>query len=156
MDNISVIEVKPQRVIGLRQKGSYRLIAELFPRLFQFAMENNIQIAGHPLFICHEITKEEVKKADAEGTADVEVAVPIAGDIEGSGDIACYELPGGKMVKTIHKGPYHACEPTYDKLYKWINENGKKICGPVRETYLNSPAEVSEEELITEIFAPIE
>lgn len=156
MDEITMVDVKPQIVIGLRQKGKYQLIAELLPKLYQFAMEKQAQIAGHPLFICHEITKEEVKKADANGTADVEVAVPIASKIEVSGDIQCYELPGGKMAKIIHKGPYEACEPTYDKLYKWIEDNGKKISGPVREAYLNSPMEVSEAELLTEVYAPIE
>ncbi len=59
------------------------------------------------------------------------------------------------MAKIIHKGPYEACAPTYEKLYTWIEQNGKTITGPVREVYLNDPREVGIEEALTEIYAPI-
>ncbi|MDW5549533.1 GyrI-like domain-containing protein [Methanosarcina sp.] len=32
-------------------------------------------------------------------------------------EIKVYEIPGGKMVKIIHKGPYEECAPTYEKKY---------------------------------------
>ncbi len=99
---------------------------------------------------------EEVKNADEAGTADVEIAVPIAAKIDETEDMKCYELPGGKMAKIVHKGPYQAYEPTYAKLYAWLGERGKKIVGPTREAYLNSPMDMPEKELITEIYAPIE
>ena len=60
------------------------------------------------------------------------------------------------MAKTVHRGPYEACEPTYAKLFAWIGENGKRIAGPLREVYLNDPKEVPPEEILTEIYAPIE
>ena len=60
------------------------------------------------------------------------------------------------MAKTVHKGPYEECGPTYENLFKWIGENGKKITGPTREVYLNDPREVPKEEILTEIYAPIE
>jgi effector-binding domain-containing protein len=94
-------------------------------------------------------------KAAEEGNVDIEIAFPIKDDIEETDDMKCYELQGGKMVKIIHKGPYEKCEPTYNKLYAWIKENGKKIAGPTREAYLNDPNEVGMEEALTEIYAPI-
>ena len=60
------------------------------------------------------------------------------------------------MAKIIHKGPYHECQPTYETLYSWIEQKGKRIVGPVREVYLNDPNEVSSEDILTEIYAPIE
>ena len=60
------------------------------------------------------------------------------------------------MARIVHKGPYEECGPTYEKLFAWIKENNKKIVGPTREVYLNDPKDVSPEEILTEILAPIE
>lgn len=157
MSEITVVELSPQQVLGMRRRGAYREIPVMFPTLFEFIFRKNIQIAGYPTFLCHEITFEEVEKADREENADIEVAVPVAGVIEPPEDreIQLYELPAGTMAKIIHKGPYGECASTYVKLYSWIAEQGKSIVGPVREVYFNDPREVSPEEILTEIYAPI-
>jgi effector-binding domain-containing protein len=156
MSEVTVVEVDTKLVCGMRRTGKYQEIAKMFPVLFQHAVKAGAQFAGHPMFICHEMTIEDVKKADEEGNADIEVVVPISAPIKESDEVKCYELPGGTMAKIIHKGPYEACEPTYLKLYAWIEENNKKITGPTREAYLNDPKEVTPEETLTEIYAPIE
>ena len=156
MEEITIVEIQPQMVLGMRKRGKYEQIATMLPKVYQFAMEKGIQIQGPPLFVCHEWTKEEAMKADQEGNADVEVAVPISNTIEETDELKCYELSGGKMAKIIHKGPYQECGPTYDKLYAWLEQNEKRIMGPIREIYLNDPRKVSPEELLTEIYAPIE
>jgi effector-binding domain-containing protein len=155
MNEISVVEVQKQKVIGIRKRGKYELIAQLLPKLYEYAASNGAEFTGPPLFICHEISVEDVMKADKEGNADIELAVPIKKEIEESQDMKCYDLEGGRMAKIIHKGPYDNCQYTYEKLYAWIQENGKTISGPIREVYLNDPREVGIEEALTEIYAPI-
>jgi len=154
-EEISIVNVKPQLVLGMRKKGPYQNIAVMIPQICQFAAQNGIQMIGPPLFICHETSPETAIKADKEGNADVEVAVPIAMRGEETEDIKCYKLPGAKMAKIIHKGPYREETATYQKLFAWLKENGKTVVGPMREVYLNDPHEVSEEELLIEIYAPI-
>ncbi|MCG7854799.1 MAG: GyrI-like domain-containing protein [Methanoregulaceae archaeon] len=66
-----------------------------------------------------------------------------------------YTLPGGRMARIVHLGPYEACEPTCLKLFAWIEEWGMKITGPIREIYHNDPREVSPDEIMTEILAPV-
>ena len=156
MDEISIVDVQTQKVIGIRKKGKYELIAQLLPQLFELAASQGAEFTGPPVFVCHEITVEEVMKAQQQGTADIELAIPIADEIEETDEIKCYTLQGGKMAKIIHKGPYEQCQPTYEKLYKWLEQNGWKITGPVREVYLNDPREVGMEEALTEIFAPVD
>lgn len=158
MSEVTVVELGSQRVLGMRRKGAYREIAVMLPGVFEFAFSKNVQIAGYPVFICHEITPEEVKKADNDGNADIEVAVPISGSVEitGNEEIREYELPGGKMARIVHKGPYEECSRTYEKLFSWIAEKGKKIIGPIREIYFNDPREVPPEEILTEIYAPLD
>ena len=107
-----------------------------------------------PLFVCHE-TAEEAVEADKAGTAFIEVVAPIAEKIEETKEIRCDTLSDGKMAKVIHKGPYDACEPTYEKIFAWIEQYGKTITGPTREAYLTDPRDIGLEEALTEIFVPI-
>jgi effector-binding domain-containing protein len=156
MSEIEIVEVQPQLVLGMRRRGKYELIGEMIPMLFHFAFSNGIPIQGPPVFVCHETTFEDAERAEREGSADVEVALPISGYIEDTGDIKCYELSGGTMAKILSKGPYEECGPAYERLYSWIAENGKRVSGPLREVYLNDPNEVPPSEIITEIYAQIE
>lgn len=154
MEEITVVDVKPQLVAGIRKKGYYREIAELLPKLYEYATKKGAKFTAPPIFVCHE-TAEEAMEADKTGTAYVEVAAPIAEKIEETEEIKCYTLLGGKMAKIIHKGPYDKCETAYNKIFAWIDKNGKKIAGPTREVYLNDPREVGLEEALTEIYIPI-
>jgi len=133
----------------------YSEIATILPHLFEFALGKGIQIQG-PIFVCHEVTPEDAMKANEEGNADIEVAIPISGKVKNTEEIKSYVLPGGEMAKIIHKGLYEACAPTYQKLFAWLETDGKRIAGPIREVYLNDPHEVPPEEILTEIYAPIE
>ena len=138
MGDVTVVDVEPQLVAGIRKRGHYREIAELLPRLYAYAAKKGAIFTDPPIFVCHE-TAEEAMEADKTGNAFVEVAAPIAKKIEETEEIKCYTLPGGTMAKIIHNDPYDKCEPTYNKIFAWIEENGKKIAGSTREAYLNDP-----------------
>ena len=155
MGDIAIVEVAAQQVIGIRKTGTYTLIPELLMKIYEYSVKKKMAIAGPPLFLCHEISSEAVMEANGKGTAIVEVAWPVSGNVKGSRDIKVYRLPGGKMVHTVHKGPYESCEPTYLKLFAWIETKGLLISGPIREVYPNDPRVVKPEEIITEIFIPV-
>lgn len=156
MNEVAIVDVRPQLVLGTRRRGKYELIGKMIGEVCRYAVEHKIQIRDAPIFVCHEMTPEAAMKANEEGNADIEVAVPVLERVAGTDSIQCYELPGGKMAKVVHKGAYEDCEPTYMKLFSWLGENRKKSAGPTREVYLNDPSEVPKEELLTEIYAPIE
>jgi effector-binding domain-containing protein len=155
MEEIALVTVPEQKVLGITKTGSYQVIPELLMQVIGYIVSENITIAGPPVFICHETSPECVKEAAEKGTAVVEVAWPVGGNAKASGDIRAYTLPGGKMVRTVHKGPYAECEPTYLNVFAWIAENGLTITGPVREVYPNDPREVQPEDIITEIYIPV-
>jgi len=155
MDEITIVELQDQRVLGMTRKGNYSLIPELLMKVLEFTEKKKIAIAGPPVFICHETSPEAVKEANGKRTAVVEIAWPVTGDIKGSRAIKTYDLPGGKMVHTVHRGPYETCEPTYARLFSWIAEKGLSISGPIREVYPNDPRAVQPEEILTEIYVPV-
>lgn len=155
MTEIQTVDEKPRLVAGMRRRGHYKEIAVMFGALFEYIISQKAIIAGPPLFLYHEKSAEEAQKADESGSADVEVCVPIARTISETDEVKCYELPGGTMAKIAHKGPYEECGPTYERLFLWLEENGRKLSGPIREAYLNDPREVAPQEILTIIYAPI-
>ena len=100
---ISIVDLEPQLVLGMRKRGKYQEIAVLMSKIFPFAIKKGIQIQGPPIFVCHEMGAEEAMKADKEGNADIEVAVPISGKAEETDEIKCYELPGGGWQRRFIK-----------------------------------------------------
>ena len=155
MHEIEVVEEAPKLVAGMRRHGQYREIAKMLPALFEYVMSRGARIAGPPMFLWHERSVAEAIEADEAGRADIEVCVPIVSRIPETAEIKCYELPGGTMAKMVHKGPYESSGPAYEKLFAWIEENGKRLSGPVREDYLNDPRTVEPQEILTVIYAPI-
>ena len=155
MSEVSISNVEPLLVMGMRKRGTYAEIRPMLTKIYKFIEVSGAEVAGPPMFVCHE-TPKEVVKVNLQHNADVEVVVPISGQVEGIEEITCYELPGGPMAKIIHRGPYEKSAAAYKKLFAWIAENHKKVAGPTREVYLNDPKKVSPEELITEIYAPVE
>jgi effector-binding domain-containing protein len=154
MNEVTVVQVNPQRVLGMRKRGTYAEIGPMIVRVYKYAVTQKAGIVGRPIFVCHE-TPRQAMKANEESNADVEVAIPVARQVEGTGDVICHELAGGSMARIVHKGPHETCAPTYRQLFAWIAEQHKKITGPTREVYLNDPRRVPPEEILTEIYAPI-
>ena len=155
MHDVTVVEVPAQLVVGVKRTGHFSDIPKALGDLVGFAMSKNAQLTGAPLSLYYEPSKEAIEKADAEGTAIIDVAFPIGASIEEGGEFKVYEMPGGTMAKVVHKGPYDQCEPAYNAVFAWVAENGKQIVGPVREVYPNDPRAVAPEDILTEIYVPI-
>ena len=128
-------------------------------KLVLYAEDKGIEMAGMPAFICHETSPEEVIRAAEEGNADIEVAIPVAAPavINGNGPkgMTCYNLPGGRMLRATHKGPYETLETTYNVIFAWMAEHGREVIGPIREVYPNDPHEVAAKDILTEIYVPV-
>jgi len=154
MSEIVINDVAAQLVVGMRQRGTYAQIRPMITSIRRYVESNGGEIAGPPMFVCHE-TPKEIVRANLLRNADVEVVIPVSGAIPDHNEIACYELSGGPMARITHKGPYEKSATAYKRLFAWIAENHKKIAGPTREVYLNDPKQVPPEELLTEIYAPV-
>jgi len=86
---------------------------------------------------------------------DVEMGFPVAKQLPGQGEIKAGEIPAGKQLSYLHKGPYAASESAYKAMLQWIAKNGHIATGVAYEFYLNNPCEVPESELLTRIVFPL-
>jgi len=126
-------------------------IPEGFGRVMTFLTEENVTPAGVPLTLFH-----QAPDGDSEG--DIAMCIPIATAFDSTAetDIEIVELPAGSTASVIHHGSYDNMGESYAAIAAWVVEHGHSIVGPTREVYLNSPAEVAEDELRTQILFPID
>jgi effector-binding domain-containing protein len=124
--------------------------ASAYQSIMQYLMEIGEQPAGMPFAGYFNMDMQNL---------DTEIGFPVAKHIEGKDNIKASHIAAGKYVTATHKGPYKDMMPAYDAIQKWIDENGLKTDysedRPCYEFYLNSPMEVPESELLTEIAIPV-
>lgn len=119
------------------------------------------QAYGAIIQYLHEIGEEPVEAAFAAyynmdmEDLDVEMGFPVPRPLAGKGEIKAGQIPAGKQVSYLYKGPYMQMEPVYNAMYQWITEKGFTPTGVSYEFYYNSPLEVPESELLTRIVFPV-
>ena len=65
--------------------------------------------------------------------------------------------PEIKAISVKHKGDYSNLQKAYAFALNWVKENGYKICGPIREVYIDGCWNKScSDEYLTEIQIPVE
>lgn len=93
---------------------------------------------------------------DADSAGDIAVCVPIGGSVHGAAGIDVASFEEGVVASVIHHGSYEDMGESYAAVSAWIHRRGHRIVGATRKIYLNSPAEVDEDALLTEIQLPID
>lgn len=147
-------EIPKIRVICRRQIGEYSIVKDLVENLIQEILHpdnqrNFVTINGPVIYMNHE-------KEFKENQADIEIAIPITGNIMIHTDsIELKNLTEGKIVCCLYTGPYEEIPDVYARAHLYVYENGYEIRDITRELYLNNPMETKPEELLTEIQIPI-
>lgn len=154
MSTTVTIKSNPEiTAIGHRTKTTYPEIFTDIPAGFgtvmAFLAEANIDPVGAPFTLYHQAP-------DADSAGDIAMCVPVAVGAETTDDTSVVHIPAGAAAAIVHQGSYDDMGQTYATVATWIQQRGHHIVGPAREVYLNSPADVAEADLLTEILFPIE
>ncbi len=150
-DALEVVEIAPRPVLSIRSKveiakiGSALAIA--LPEVMRHLTERGIPPAGAPFSRYH----------SAGDPIDLEAGIPVAAaEPEGAGRIEAGTLPGGRVVRAWHIGPYHDLPQTYARVQKWIAEQGLSSAGPFWEMYWSDPGlEPNPAHWRTEVYWPV-
>jgi len=144
-------EIPEMRVVSKREKGTFAVtIGKLIGEICACAsspenQRNRVKVTGPVMFLCHD---EEYKETGA----DIEIALPVSGRVSVEDPkMEIKTLPAVRVVSVIYRGPYPGVEAGYNRTFSYAEENNLEPFGPSRELYFNDPAEVPEEELMTEI-----
>jgi DNA-binding transcriptional MerR regulator len=143
-------EVAPQWMVSLRETiPSRRAIGALFGRLY--GEIGPLAGEGHGVALFHD---SEFKD---EGV-DTEVGVYLKQAASVTAPLTMRELPGVSVASIVHHGAFnHIAEATIAVLH-WIEDNGYRQAGPLRELFLHvsQPVSRDDESNITEIQVPVE
>jgi len=149
---VSLKTLEPQPILYIRKEEVtptelQTLFAECFPKLFGYAMEEGLAIAGNPM-------ARYVKVGLGSWTVDS--VLPLSAPAEGEGEMAAGHLHGGKVATATHSGPYEKLPETYVIIEKWVKENGHTSLGGNWEWYVTDPGEHPDpEDWKTEVFWPL-
>lgn len=140
-------DLEPVMVAGIRMRGRYeecgKGFAELGKRVGRF-------ICGKPLCLYHD---GEHREEDA----DFEPSFPVRRSVQADG-INVRELPGGRFVSLLHRGPYKELGRSYARALRYARERGYEVELPTREVYLKGPGMIfrgNPRKYLTEILLPI-
>jgi len=152
----TIKEIAPLRVISARTKGTYAEVTgsriEVLCR--EIASPENrsagVKVSGTVISICY--------AGDEDGSdCDVEVALPVTGAVTVRDPaVGVRVLPGCRALSVLYRGPYENLPLAHRQVREYLDAHGLSQTGPEREVYLNDPAQVAAEDLMTEIQYPVE
>jgi AraC family transcriptional regulator len=147
---IKVKKIPEHQVAFIFYKGSYEKISELLGKTVEWLMSKNVEIQM-PIYGAYYNSPMEFGEDELEW----EVGAAFVGELQAEDDIQIKQVPEHEAVSSVFKGPYGEAATAYGALFEYVAKEGYEIIGPVTEIYMNSPDEVPESELLTEIQFPV-
>lgn len=153
---VEIKEVPLRQVAYIRLTGSYQSIDYLgtWLRLMQYLKEQNAQPADCcPICIYHDDPK--VTSPDKLRT---DICAVCHQPVQPRGEMGVKHIGGNRQAVFLYQGPYQNLQAVYDTIYgKLLPEKGYALRDePGAERYLNNPQDTKPEELLTEIYIPVE
>jgi len=135
--------LESQLIAGVRMKGKYCDCGKGFALL---GKKLGRHLDGKPFNLYYDA---EYREDDA----DMEPCFPVRKAVEAEG-VSVRELPGGRCVSLMHKGPYEELGRSYEKILAYIREKNYQTLLPSREVYIKGPGMIlkgNPEKYLTEI-----
>ncbi|MCK4887718.1 MAG: MerR family transcriptional regulator [Planctomycetes bacterium] len=115
-------------IAGVRMQGKYSDCGKGFTRI---GKNFGRYICSKPLCLYYD---DEYRPEDA----NFEACIPIRRSKEVEG-ISVRQLPAGRCISLLHKGPYDELGRSYAKILEYVNIKKYEIILPTREVYLKGP-----------------
>jgi AraC family transcriptional regulator len=150
---VEIRQEPARRLACVAHRGAYHDIGQAFEKLYTLMVTRQLgSHAGQMIGVYYD-DPSAVPLADLRSHAGFVLPddMPITSPLE---EVI---LPAGRQAVLTHIGPYAGLPAAYDQLFAlWLPKSGEEPgLSPTFEVYLNSPMEVSQEDLRTEIHLPL-
>lgn len=142
--------IEEKQVASISYIGPVEDMGELIGELTGWIMSKGLVI-NEPPFVVYYTSPMDV----APEKMEYDVGIPFKGQVKGEGRIKIKVMPQHQVIFSIYHGPYHGVVSAYGIMMEHLFKEGGEMIGAPREIYLNSPQDVNENELLTEIQFPI-
>jgi len=152
--DVKIERLEPLHVAFVRHVGPYHEVHQAWETLCaRLGKEGRLGGASRFVGVCYddpEVTPPEKIRYDACVTVDE--------DFTPAGEVGVQTIPGGEFAVVTHCGPYEQLSQTYAALFgQWLPHSGRELRSePSLEFYLNDPEGTNPEDLLTDIYAPLE
>ena len=126
--NVEEKSLWPMLIAGVRMKARYQDCGQGFSKIGKTFWRH---IAG-PAFLLHYDCEYKEADADFEACMSIKKGKEVAG-------VSVRDLPGGRCVSLMHKGPYEELSRSYAKIIAYVKAKGYEIVMPTREVYIKGP-----------------
>ncbi len=152
-----IVEVKSKNLVYIRiiaKYGSTLDYETAWGKLYEFANNQNL-INENSEYIGLSFDDPNITEEDK---CRFYACISTDKKIKADGEFGVYKIDGGKFALFVHKGAYSGLNNLYQSIYlDWLPEHYTEIRNSNSfEKYLNSPDKVKEEDLLTEIYIPID
>jgi AraC family transcriptional regulator len=151
---VKIIRVPPMKVAFVRHVGPYSQVGTAWDKVCTIlGKEGLLGSTSRFVGVCYDdpdVTPQDKVRYDACVTLDE--------DFAGEGEVQVQTIGGGEYAVTTHQGPYDHLKDTYARLFgQWLPHSGRELRSePSLEFYLNDPDSTDAEDLLTDIYAPLE
>lgn len=143
---LTIKEIGEVKIISITYKGKYGDCGEYIGKLYKIG---GSKLAGKPF---NRYGDEEYSEE-----AEIEVCLPVKEPMDHP-DVQYKVLPPGKVVSTVHIGPYEELGRAYQRLIDYRNEYSLEAKGLFREIYLKGPGMIfrgNPKKYVTELQMPL-
>ena len=122
-------QLEPLLIAAVRMRGRYSDCGKGCGRI---GRSLGRYLCGKAMMLHHD---GEYKEDDA----DFEAAMPVRRPKSVPDGIDVRQLPGGRCVALLHKGPYDQLGRSYAKVLQYVKDRGYQVEMPTREVYVKGP-----------------
>jgi AraC family transcriptional regulator len=152
--DVEVLKRPQLHLAAVRHVGSYMRVNEAFRRLDDIVRKAGLVGRDTLLVgIYHDdpsTTPEDKLRADAAITVAPGTTLPAG--------LNALVIPAGRYAHAVHRGPYARLGDTWGHMRNaWLRQSGERLgSGMSYEVYRNTPMNAKPEELVTDLYLPIE
>ena len=117
-----------------------------FQQVWAFMQAKAIQPAGGALSVYYDYHPDKMTFRAGFTIAQQDAA-------KAEGEVKADTTPAGEVLYFRHKGSYGTLRDAYAQMMSHIADIGREISVPTWEVYLNSPDEVAEQDLLTDVYS---
>ena len=124
-------------------------MGDAYFEILSFIDENNLAEAGAPMSIMRSFSGAQLL---------FDSAIPVRGDLAATPRNAAVKIGrsfAGSVVRVRHVGSYRTLATTHRKISAYLAALGIERAGDAWESYVSDPTKVSESELLTYVYYPI-
>jgi AraC family transcriptional regulator len=147
---VCVTSMPCKRVLAVAHHGPYGMVSEAFVRLDGIVRVTGlIDVARELVAVYHD---DPESTPAAELRADAGIVIP--DDVVAPAGLGELQLPAGVYARTLHVGPYDNLGDTWARfLGRWLVSSAHRLGeGPMYERYLDTPGQVAQQDLRTELY----